>query len=83
MLNMFNQNISLDGQSMINGEIVASMNMNVNGADNAMSGAYFSMSVMDMKKFMDNKADVMADFASFCDKAIALIADVEDGPDAD
>lgn len=83
MLNMFNQNISLDGQSMINGEIVASMNMNVNGADATMNGAYFNMSVMDMKKFMDNKADVMADFVSFCDKAIALIADVEDGPDAD
>ena len=48
MLNMFNQNISLDGQSMINGEIVASMNMNVNGADATMNGAYFNMSVMDM-----------------------------------
>lgn len=83
MLNMFNQNISLDGQSMINGEVVASMNMNVSGADDTMNGAYFNMSVMDMKKFMDNKADVMADFTAFCDKAVALIADVEDGPDAE
>lgn len=81
MLSMVNQNISLDGQSMINGEVVASMNMNVNGADNAMSGAYFNLSVMDMAKFMANKADVLADFANFCDKAVALVADVEDGAD--
>lgn len=83
MLNMFNQNISLDGQSMINGEVVATMNMSVNGTDDTMNGAYFNMSVMDMKKFMDNKTDVIADFSTFCDKAVALIADVEDGPDAE
>lgn len=83
MLSMVNQNISLDGQSTINGEAIASMNMNVNGAEDAMTGAYFTMSVMDMDKFMTNKAAVMKDFTDFCDKAIALIADVEDGTDAE
>ena len=29
MLSMVNQNISLDGQSTVNGEVIASMNMNV------------------------------------------------------
>ena len=40
------------------------------------------MSVMDIDKFMANKTAVMKDFTDFCDKAIALIADVEDGADA-
>lgn len=83
MLSMVNQNISLDGQSAINGEVIASMNMNVSGAEDAMNGAYFSMSVVDMDKFMANKVDVMKDFTDFCDKAIALITDVEDGADTE
>lgn len=82
MLSMVNQNISLDGQSTVNGEVIASMNMNVSGAEDAMNGAYFNMSVMDIDKFMANKTAVMKDFTDFCDKAIALIADVEDGADA-
>lgn len=83
MLNMFNQNISIDGHSMVKEEVIATMNMNANGAADAMNGAYFNMSISDMQKFMENKDAVMADFVSFCNKAISLVADIEDGPDAD
>ena len=81
MLNMFNQNISIDGQSTVENEVVATMNMNANGAADAMNGAYFNMSISNMQKFMENKDAVMADFISFCDKAISLIADIEDDSD--
>ena len=83
MLNMFNQNISIDGHSMVKEEVIATMNMNANGAADTMNGAYFNMSISDMQKFMENKDAVMADFISFCNKAISLVADIEDGPDAD
>lgn len=77
MLNVFNQNMAMDGQSVIEEEVVANMNMNVNGTGENMTGAYFNMSVTDMNKFMANKSVVMADFNDFCNKAIALIEDVQ------
>lgn len=81
MLNMFNQNISIDGQSMVKDEVVATMSMNANGAADAMNGAYFNMSISNMQKFMENQDAVMADFISFCNKAISLITDIEDDSD--
>lgn len=77
MLNVFNQNMAMDGQSVIEEVVVANMNMNVNGTGESMTGAYFNMSVTDMDKFMTNKSVVMADFNDFCNKAIALIEDVQ------
>lgn len=76
MLNTINRNISLDGQSIIADEVIASMNMNINGSDGT-TGAYINMNISDVEKLLANKAAVMADFTEFYTKAVDLIEDIE------
>lgn len=80
MLNMSNQSINMDAQSIVDEVIIANMNASANGTEDINNGVYFNMSVMDTEKFLANKDAVLADFNAFCEKVAELIVDVNDAP---
>ncbi len=82
MLNMSNQSINMDGQSIVDEIIVANMSASANGTEDVNNGVYFNMSVMDADKFLANKDIVLADFNAFCEKVVELMIDVNDAPAA-
>lgn len=78
MLNMSNQSLNMDAQSIVDEVIVANMSASANGTEDVNNGVYFNMSVIDTERFLVNKDAVLADFNAFCERVIALIVDVND-----
>lgn len=78
MLNMSNQSLNMDAQSIVDEVIVANMSASANGTEDVNNGVYFNMSVIDTERFLANKDAVLADFNAFCERVVALIVDVND-----
>lgn len=73
MLRMDNSNVNFNGASIVEEQMVASMNASYSGDG---MNVYFSFNVNNIEKYLENKAAVDADFVEFKEAVFATLTTI-------